>query len=118
MALTAAAGSLTTAEVVRRQSELAAERQEVAELLAGLARTADVRPVPWLSPVPVTTRMLGLPDGVQAGLFDLDGVLTDSGALHAWAWGEVFDEFLLRLSEKTGWHFIPFDRGRGLPGVH
>ena len=24
--------------------------------------------------------------------------------------GEVFDEFLLRLSEKTGWHFIPFDR--------
>ena len=30
--------------------------------------------------------------------------------LHAQAWGEVFDEFLLRLSEKTGWHFIRFDR--------
>ena len=30
--------------------------------------------------------------------------------LHAWAWVEVFDEFLLRLSDKTGWHFIPFDR--------
>ena len=54
--------------------------------------------------------MLGLPTGARACLFDLDGVLTDSGALHAWAWGEVFDDFLLRLSEKTGWHFIPFDR--------
>jgi beta-phosphoglucomutase-like phosphatase (HAD superfamily) len=37
-------------------------------------------------------------------------VLTDSAALHARAWGMVFDEFLLRLSDKTGWHFIPFDR--------
>ena len=47
---------------------------------------------------------------MRACLFDLEGVLTDSGALHAWAWGEVFDDFLLRLTEKTGWHFIPFDR--------
>ncbi len=47
---------------------------------------------------------------LSAGLFDLEGVLTDSGVLHAWAWGEVFDEFLLRLTEKAGWHFIPFDR--------
>jgi HAD superfamily hydrolase (TIGR01509 family) len=54
--------------------------------------------------------MLGLPAGVRACLFDLDAVLTDSGALHAWAWGEVFDDFLLRMTEKTGWHFIPFDR--------
>ena len=108
-AATAAAGWLPPAEVARRHSELAWERQEVAELLAGLARTAHVRPVPWLSSVPVTTGMLGLPEGVRAGLFDLDGVLTDSGVLHAWAWAEVFDDFLLRLSEKTGWQFIPFD---------
>ncbi len=49
-----------------------------------------------------------LPDSVTT-CADLDGVLTDSGVLHAWAWGEVFDELLLRLSETTGWHFIPFD---------
>jgi HAD superfamily hydrolase (TIGR01509 family) len=55
--------------------------------------------------------MLGLPPAARACLFDLDGVLTDSAVLHAWAWGEVLDEFLLRLSEKAGWHFIPFDRG-------
>ena len=46
----------------------------------------------------------------RACLFDLDGVLTDSAVLHAWAWAEVFDEFLLRLSEKTGRQFIAFER--------
>ena len=54
--------------------------------------------------------MLGLPLVARACLFDLEGVLTDSGKLHAWAWGEVFDDLLLRLSETTGWHVVPFDR--------
>jgi beta-phosphoglucomutase-like phosphatase (HAD superfamily) len=72
--------------------------------------------------------MLGLPSTTAACLFDLDGVLTNSAQLHALAWGTVFDEYLLRLSEKTGWLFIPFDRdadyrdyveGRSrLEGVH
>ena len=68
------------------------------------------RPTPWLSPVPVNTTMLGLPNHVRACVFDVEGVLTNGGALHAWAWGEVFDDVLLQLSEQTGWHFIPFDR--------
>ena len=109
-ALTAAAGSLPASDVACRHRALAEERREVSESLARLAQTAHIQPVPWLSPVPVTMRMLGLPDGIRAALFDLDGVLTDSGAMHAWAWGEVFDDLLLRLSGKTGWHFIPFDR--------
>ena len=88
---------------------LARERQQAATDLASLARLRG-QPAPWLSPVPVTNGMLGLPAGVRVCLFDLDGVLTDSGALHAWAWGEVFDDFLLRMTEKTGWQFIPFDR--------
>ena len=89
---------------------------------------AGVRPTPWLSPVPVNNRMLGIPATVSACVFDVEGVLTDSAVLHALAWGEVFDDFLLRLSEKTGSHFIPFDRvadyrayvdGRSrLEGVH
>ena len=109
-ALSAADRLLPGPELERRRRELAQERQETAKVLASLAKVAGVRPVPWLSPVPVTTQMLGLPAMTSACLFDLDGVLTDSAVLHAWAWGEVFDEFLLRLSEKTGWHFIPFDR--------
>jgi beta-phosphoglucomutase-like phosphatase (HAD superfamily) len=82
----------------------------MATMLARLAQVTGVRPFPWLSSVPMSTNMLGLPAGVRACLFDLDGVLTDSAALHAWAWGEVFDEFLVRLTERAGWHYIPFDR--------
>ena len=69
------------------------ERQETAAKLAGLAQLTGVRPTPWLSPVPLSTKMLGLPTTVKACLFDLEGVLTDSALLHAWAWSEVFDDF-------------------------
>ena len=53
--------------------------------------------------------MIGLAPPIQACLFDLDGVLTDSARVHASAWAQVLDEFLLRLTSSTGWHFIPFD---------
>jgi HAD superfamily hydrolase (TIGR01509 family) len=109
-ALAAAGRTLPDAECEQRRRNLAQERQEVASLLAQVARSAGVHPAPWLSPVPVTNHMLGLAPTVKACLFDLDGVLTDSGVLHAQAWAEVFDEFLLRLSEKTARHFIPFDQ--------
>ncbi|MEA2376810.1 MAG: hypothetical protein QOI45_3214 [Thermoleophilaceae bacterium] len=38
--------------------------------------------------------MLGLPDGIRACLFDLDGVLTQTAKVHAAAWTQMFDEFL------------------------
>ena len=38
--------------------------------------------------------MLGLPDGITACLFDLDGVLTNTAAVHAKAWKQMFDAFL------------------------
>lgn len=53
--------------------------------------------------------MLGLPDSVRALLFDLDGVLTRTAALHARAWTETFDEFLRDHAERTGEPFVPFD---------
>jgi beta-phosphoglucomutase family hydrolase len=37
---------------------------------------------------------LGLPDGITACLFDLDGVLTSTASLHFQAWKQMFDEFL------------------------
>ena len=49
---------------------------------------------------------LGLPDGVRACLFDLDGVLTNTAAVHAAAWKQTFDEF---LRERDGAGFRPFD---------
>ncbi len=50
--------------------------------------------------------MLGLPDGVTACLFDLDGVLTDTASVHDKAWTQVFDEF---LRARDGEGFTPFD---------
>jgi beta-phosphoglucomutase-like phosphatase (HAD superfamily) len=110
-ALATAHGPVHITNADERRHELVQERKQTELLLDRLGRVAGVQPLPWLSAVPVTTKMLGLPGGSTACLYDLDGVLTDSGVLHAWAWAEVFDDFLLRLSETTGWHFIPFDRG-------
>jgi beta-phosphoglucomutase family hydrolase len=53
--------------------------------------------------------VLGLPDRIRAGLFDLDGVLTRTATVHAAAWKEMFDAFLGRRAEETGERFVPFD---------
>jgi beta-phosphoglucomutase-like phosphatase (HAD superfamily) len=53
--------------------------------------------------------MLGLGAGVAACLFDLEGVLTDASTLHASAWAQAFDAFLLHRSEQAGWEFRRFD---------
>ncbi len=108
-ALHAAAGTLSPAYLGQQRRELAQERRETALLLADVARARGIKPLPWLSPVPVRKEMLGLVASTQACLFDLDGVLTDSARVHASAWAQVLDEFLLRMSASTGWHFIPFD---------
>jgi beta-phosphoglucomutase family hydrolase len=56
--------------------------------------------------------MLGLPDEVEACLFDLDGVVTKTALVHAAAWKEMFDEFLRTYAEQTGTKFVPFDKVR------
>jgi beta-phosphoglucomutase family hydrolase len=53
--------------------------------------------------------MLGLPPGVAACLFDLDGVLTRTAAVHAAAWKQMFDEFLQEWGTRAGGEFVPFD---------
>ena len=49
--------------------------------------------------------MLGLPDGVTALLFDLDGVLTDTASVHQKCWKDMFDGF---LRERDGDSFQEF----------
>jgi beta-phosphoglucomutase family hydrolase len=46
--------------------------------------------------------VLGLPSGVMACLFDLDGVLTDTASVHQAAWKQVFEQ-------ETGKPFTPAD---------
>ncbi|MEA2297275.1 MAG: hypothetical protein QOF77_211 [Solirubrobacteraceae bacterium] len=55
--------------------------------------------------------MLGLPDGIKACLFDLDGVLTQTAKVHAAAWKEMFDAFLRDRATQRGEKFVPFDAG-------
>jgi beta-phosphoglucomutase family hydrolase len=53
--------------------------------------------------------MLGLPPGVKACLFDLDGVLTQTAKVHAAAWKEMFDDYLRERATRSGERFEPFD---------
>jgi beta-phosphoglucomutase family hydrolase len=53
--------------------------------------------------------MLGLPDGIRACLFDLDGVLTQTAKVHAAAWKEMFDAYLHERAARTGEPFVAFD---------
>jgi beta-phosphoglucomutase family hydrolase len=53
--------------------------------------------------------VLGLPDGVRACLFDLDGVLTQTAKVHAAAWKEMFDAYLRQHAQSNGEPFREFD---------
>jgi beta-phosphoglucomutase family hydrolase len=53
--------------------------------------------------------MLGLPDGVRALLFDLDGVLTKTAVIHGHAWKQMFDAYLSKRAQERGEEFVPFD---------
>jgi beta-phosphoglucomutase family hydrolase len=53
--------------------------------------------------------VLGLPDGIAACLFDLDGVLTQTAKVHAAAWKQMFDDYLRRRAQEHGEQFVPFD---------
>jgi beta-phosphoglucomutase family hydrolase len=53
--------------------------------------------------------MFGLPAGVNACLFDLDGVLTQTARVHAAAWKELFDGYLRTRAQHRGEPFVPFD---------
>lgn len=55
---------------------------------------------------------LGLPPEVRLCLFDLDGVLTDTAAVHTVAWKQMFDAY---LRERDGDGFVPFDPGSDYP---
>jgi beta-phosphoglucomutase family hydrolase len=52
---------------------------------------------------------LGLPPGIRACLFDLDGVLTQTAKVHAAAWQEMFDGYLRERAGRSGEPFVPFD---------
>lgn len=49
------------------------------------------------------------PSAIDAVIFDLDGVITDTAAVHAAAWKQVLDSYLRARAKRTGEEFVPFD---------
>jgi len=48
---------------------------------------------------------------IEAVLFDVDGVITETARVHAVAWKRAFDELLERRARRSGEPFRPFDAG-------
>jgi beta-phosphoglucomutase family hydrolase len=95
-------------ELAARRGQLARERDATARLLALVAHDERLQLHRSLSAPRTTARMLGLPAGVLACVFDLDGVLTGSAAIHAAAWSDAFEEFLSLRLERTGERFAAY----------
>ena len=111
-ALDAAGQFLSASEAQEHRHRLAEQRGEAAKLLQGIARDVHRTSVlvQWLDGPRVTRRVLGLPAEVIACVFDLDGVLTNSAAVHAAAWADTLDDFLVELAGSDRHEFVPFDR--------
>jgi HAD superfamily hydrolase (TIGR01509 family) len=116
-AVHAAAATLPAAELRERAGRLLREREATVELLDAVARVEHDphRFAHLLVARSGLKRLLGLPAGIDACVFNLDGVLVGSAAVHAAAWQEVFDRFLEERSERTHGRFAPFDPQRDYP---
>jgi len=55
-----------------------------------------------------------VPARIEACLFDLDGVLTQTAKVHAAAWKRMFDAYLEERAARTGEPFVPLQ----LPGEY
>jgi beta-phosphoglucomutase-like phosphatase (HAD superfamily) len=110
-AVHATAAVLSTDALRGRAAALTSERTSAGLALEALARDRGIDG--WFSDLQVPTasisRLLGLPPGVRACIFDSEGILDESAAVHAEAWGETFDELLRRRSERSGGRFAQFD---------
>lgn len=116
-ALEAARHDLPAGEVGARRNRLADERAATARLLDAFARERQMRQ--FLVRIVATSweskRLLGVPGDAVACVFNVDGVLVASAAIHAEAWRMTFDEFITREIERTGVSFASFSVGVDYP---
>jgi HAD superfamily hydrolase (TIGR01509 family) len=111
LALRCASPYLPANELHDRAALLEAERDLTTVLLQALAQDEPASRQMWpLTFSPWDARqLLGLPEGLDACVFNLDGVLIGSASIHRTAWTETFDEFIRRRIERTGGRFAPFN---------
>jgi beta-phosphoglucomutase family hydrolase len=105
-----AAEGLPEAEARERSHRLALEVASTQELLQAFAHERGASAIiPLVLGPGEARRLLRLPPEVTACVFNLDGVLIASAALHVAAWRETFDEFIGARSERTRGRFSPFN---------
>jgi beta-phosphoglucomutase-like phosphatase (HAD superfamily) len=109
-ALRSAEPDLAPTELRQRAQHLASEQTDTVRLLEAFARDRSERSSlvrlvvsPW-----EVRRLLALPSDVAACVFNVDGVLVGSAAIHAEAWKQTFDELDYRRIEETGEAFAGF----------
>ena len=110
---------LPAGELQRRSRELTSERAATVNVLGDLAREWHARPglVRLLASPREAKKLLGLPADVAACIFNVDGVLVASAAIHADVWKRTFDEFIFRRIDRTGGTFATFSRRVDYPAV-
>jgi beta-phosphoglucomutase family hydrolase len=54
-------------------------------------------------------------DRLEAVIFDLDGVVTNTAAVHARAWKRLFDDYLKERASRESGSFDPFEIGSDYP---
>jgi HAD superfamily hydrolase (TIGR01509 family) len=113
-ALASAGDYLTAPEVAEHRSHLSEEYNPTVVLLRELAHDegAALHYVQPFVPPAEALRLLGLPHGVTACVFNTDGVLVGSAALHASAWTRTFEQLLSGVESHAhgdDLQMFPFD---------
>lgn len=103
-ALRAGSHDLSPADLAARRRGLGDERVATARLLGDLARERHASSflVRLVTSSWEAKRLLGVPSDAVACVFNADGVLVASAAIHARAWERIFDGFIRRRIEHTG----------------
>jgi len=109
-ALAAASHDLPPDELRLRAQRLAEERGTTVRQLDALARERHMRHflVRLVASPREARRLLGLPADVVACVFNVDGVLVPSAAIHAEAWRETFDALIAGRIDRTGFGYASF----------
>jgi HAD superfamily hydrolase (TIGR01509 family) len=117
LALQAAGHYLSGAELIDHRAHLTGEYEPTVRLLRELAHDegASLHFAQPFVPPGEARRLLGLPPGVTACVFNVDGVLVGSADVHAAAWTRTFDEFLSGREELTQGQLPPFDPSSDYP---
>ena len=116
-ALEAGRHDLPAPELGTRHRRLADERAATARILDGFARERQMKQflVRLVASSWESKRLLGVPADALACVFNVDGVLVPSAAIHAEAWRATFDEFVNRYNERTGVPVASFSVGVDYP---